>query len=106
MARDRDRNPDDDDDDQPSDWEDSDDPIDTDMDDERADYDADDTVLPCPYCGKDVYEGAEQCPHCKGYISEEDAPPPATSVGRFPRWLVIVIVLALVAVFSGVIAMW
>lgn len=90
------------------DWDRDEELDDWEQDDEEDEYEEDgedSAVEPCPYCGKDVYEGAELCPHCKNYISEDDSPPP-NAVGRFPRWLVIVIVLALVAVFSGVITMW
>ena len=47
---------------------------------------------PCPYCGKPVYEQAELCPHCRSYISREDAVP------HKPRWVVIVVIV-LVAAF-------
>jgi predicted nucleic acid-binding Zn ribbon protein len=36
--------------------------------------DDDDETVPCPYCRKPVYEGAELCPHCRKYLSDEDAP--------------------------------
>ena len=36
--------------------------------------DDDDTTVPCPHCGKDVYEDAERCPSCGNYLSREDAP--------------------------------
>ena len=45
------------------------DPSDTD----DEDADESDTV-PCPYCRRPVWEGAELCPHCKSYLSSEDAP--------------------------------
>jgi hypothetical protein len=43
-------------------------------DDEWEDDSDDDETIPCPYCKKDVYEGAEQCPYCGNYLSAEDAP--------------------------------
>lgn len=46
--------------------------------------------VPCPYCGREVYEGAEICPHCGNYISSEDAP------RRRPRWAVVAVVVCLV----------
>jgi hypothetical protein len=63
------------------DWED-----DADGDDEwQPDDDADDDdTIPCPHCRAPVYEGAEQCPACGNYLSEEDAPP-----ARKPLWIVI-----------------
>lgn len=44
----------------------------------------DEQTVPCPHCGKPVYEGAEQCPLCGNYISEEDAPQQAK-----PLWIVV-----------------
>ena len=52
----------------------------------------DDTV-PCPYCGREVYESAERCPHCGSYVSDEDAPR-----RRRPWWLVAGVVLCLAIV--------
>lgn len=69
-----------------------------DYDDGEEDYgdDEDAETVPCPHCGADVYEGAEQCPRCGKYLSAEDAPPTR------PRgWVAVVMVLALVAA-----AMW
>lgn len=44
----------------------------------------DDETVPCPHCQRPVYEGAEQCPHCGLYISEEDKPAESK-----PKWIVI-----------------
>jgi hypothetical protein len=51
--------------------------------DEGPDDDDEDDTIPCPYCKKEIYEGAEQCPHCGQYISEEDAPL------MKPAWIVV-----------------
>ena len=59
----------DDDDDAESEWQEDED---------------DDETVPCPHCGKPVYEGAEQCPACGNYISEEDSPTPVK-----PLWIVV-----------------
>jgi hypothetical protein len=49
--------------DDPDDWEDDDEPeIGEEDDDEQSD------VLPCPSCGAEVYEDAEQCPSCGEYL--------------------------------------
>ena len=48
----------------------------------------------CPRCGKEVYEQAEQCPHCREYISEEERserPKPART------FVVAMIVIAIIA---------
>ncbi len=68
------------------------DPDESDMDstDEEAGTDE------CPYCGAEVSEYAQQCPECKNYLSDEDAP------RRSPaRWIVIGVILAL-----AVTALW
>ena len=31
--------------------------------------DFDDDTVPCPNCGSDIYEDAEQCPICSEYIT-------------------------------------
>jgi hypothetical protein len=53
-------------------------------------------TIPCPYCGEDVYEDAERCPHCANYLSREDAPP------RARPWWIILGALGVLAV----VAMW
>jgi hypothetical protein len=55
-----------------------------DEDEYRQMKDDDDGTISCPYCGEPVYEGAERCPHCEKYISEEDAPLPAKKT-----WIVV-----------------
>lgn len=54
--------------------------------------DEDAETVPCPHCGADVYENAEQCPRCGKYLSAEDAPP-----SRPRGWVAVMMVLALVA---------
>ena len=29
----------------------------------------------CPYCRREIAEGAQWCPHCENHLSREDAPP-------------------------------
>jgi hypothetical protein len=36
--------------------------------------DDEDATVPCPHCGADVYDDAEQCPTCGQYLSHIDAP--------------------------------
>ena len=61
-------------------WEDEfddepDDEFDEEPDDEfDADWD-DEPTIECPYCGREIHEDAQRCPHCERYISDEDAPP-------------------------------
>ena len=56
----------------------------------------DSATVPCPYCRKEVYEAAEVCPHCRNYLSSEDAPP------NHRRWLVTGVVLCLLVVLIWV----
>lgn len=41
---------------------------------EAAEGEEGDDRVPCPHCGKEIYEEAERCPACGSYVSEEDAP--------------------------------
>lgn len=56
-------------------------------------------TVPCPHCGREVYEDAERCPYCENYISEEDTPP---SSSRKPWWLIVGVLLCLYAVYRWV----
>lgn len=64
-----------------------DDPDDADWDEDEGDERAE--TVPCPYCGKPVFEQAELCPHCRSFISQEDAS------SRKPLWVWIGVALAL-----------
>jgi zinc-ribbon domain len=46
--------------------------------------DDDDNTVECPHCHAAVYEGAEQCPQCGNYLSEEDAPREVK-----PLWIIV-----------------
>ncbi len=67
-----------------------------DDDEEDEDFDDGDDTIPCPHCKKQIYDGAEQCPYCGNYISEEDSP----REGK-PVWIIIGGVLCL-----AVVIMW
>lgn len=56
-----------------------------------------DTTLPCPHCGEDVYDDAEQCPQCGRYLSREEAP-----TGSRSWWIVIGVAVCLVIVILWV----
>jgi predicted nucleic acid-binding Zn ribbon protein len=75
--------------------DDEDDSVDRDLPDE-SDMDSFDEpgVMPCPYCRKLVSEDAELCPHCKNYISIEDAP------ARNPGWITfgVIITIAIIVI--------
>ena len=70
--------------------------------DEREEPDEADTddrleaeLVPCPDCGKAVYEEAEVCPHCGSFISGE------TVTAKRPWWVVAAAIALLVAVLLG-----
>jgi hypothetical protein len=84
----------------------SDDPRGYDPDDESFDcddpdeLDSDDDLtetVPCPECGAEVYEEAEQCPRCGSYITHGGS----VWAGR-PIWW---IVLGLLGLVAGVLAL-
>jgi hypothetical protein len=76
--------------------EEHDDPEDPD----ESDQDEDDepALLACPYCGCEISEEAGQCPHCRNYLSAEDAP------WRVPMWIVIAAVLGLLCTILWIVA--
>ena len=57
------------------------------------DEDDEDETVPCNHCGRAIYEGAEQCPYCGNYVSEEDEPRQAK-----PLWIVVSAVICLAVV--------
>ncbi|MGO8690656.1 MAG: hypothetical protein ACLQLG_13620 [Thermoguttaceae bacterium] len=56
-----------------------------------------DGTVPCPSCGRPIYEDSPRCPHCGNYISEED-PPPA----RKPWWIIVGALLVFYAVYRWI----
>lgn len=98
VARTRHDEPDDD----PDEWDESDEY------DAERDYDPDDPetypaglyddhgppTVPCPHCGKEVFEDSEQCPRCGNYLSKEDGP----AAGRGGTWVVLMILAVLAAI--------
>jgi len=47
----------------------------------------------CPYCKKQIYSGAERCPLCGVYLTEEEA------VGtQKPWWIVVVSIVLLIVI--------
>jgi hypothetical protein len=72
--------------------------------DEFPDEDVDDDpteTVPCPSCGADVYEDAEQCPYCGTYITSQTSP----WAGRSVWWIVLAVLglLATILVLSGLV---
>ena len=58
--------------------------------------DDDDNTAPCPHCGTDVYDDAEQGPACGQYLSREDEPRSSR-----PWWIV-----AGVAICLAIVILW
>lgn len=56
-------------------------------DDDSADYEA----VPCPSCGADVSELAEQCPHCGDWIT------PSAGPARRGPWIITLAIALLIA---------
>ena len=50
-----------------------------------SDDDDDADLLPCPECGTEIYEDAEQCPICGAYVTFSTSP----WSGRSPIWVFI-----------------
>ena len=67
-------------------------PDESDMDPDDGDDDHGVDTVPCPYCGRPVYEHADICPHCRNFISFQDAP------RHRPLWIVVAATLALIGV--------
>ena len=59
------------------------------------DADAQDTQ-PCPFCGREIWEKADLCPHCGNFVAFPEMP-----TGR-PMWFWIALVLAFVVMCLSV----
>jgi hypothetical protein len=73
---------------------------DDEFDDENEEDDADgETTIPCPHCGEDVFDNAEQCPACGMWLIADRRP----LTGR-PRWFVVLgVVVALLAIATWIV---
>jgi hypothetical protein len=84
-------------------WTDADDDWDDDpeldLEDDELDGSDDDeeTTDACPYCRRDIYDDAVQCPYCGRYISREDTP------WRKPWWLVLGVGACLYVVYRWIV---
>jgi hypothetical protein len=67
----------------------------------RLETDDDEETCPCPYCGRDIYDDAEQCPYCQNYI--EDAALPAWRSTVWIRIVKITAVVLLIAILAQVV---
>jgi hypothetical protein len=58
----------------------------------------DEDTMPCPRCGKQIYDESERCPYCESYLSEEDDAQPV----RKPWWIIVCALLCLYAVYRWI----
>jgi len=65
--------------------EDTEAPQEADLDDDAADAE----TLPCPSCGREVYEETQRCPHCGVWVT------PGSARSRRPIWIVVLAALLL-----------
>jgi len=79
-------------------WDGDHDPDEGSLDLDRPEDEDDDCCVPCPYCGREILEESEQCPHCEHYISREDAPS-----ARKPIWILVGVVLCLYVVYRWIV---
>jgi len=64
-----------------------------DPEDQGWDFDAE--TVACPYCGKPIAEDSPMCPHCRSFVSIEDAPRP-----RAPWWMIVGVGLCLLGALT------
>jgi hypothetical protein len=84
------------------DWDDDGEWDDEDPDSGEWDDDDETLTLPCPSCGADIYEDAEQCPHCGEYV--EPTSTSAVWAGR-PGWWILLGGLGIIATIIALAAM-
>ena len=56
-----------------------------------------DTMIPCPHCGRPIYDESQRCPHCGDYISEEDA-----AAAHKPWWIIVGVLLVFYVVYRWI----
>lgn len=62
-----------------------------------VDEDESEPTMPCPGCGKEIYEEADACPYCGEYLADSDRQSPAK-----PWWVWLTVILLLTAMLGGV----
>jgi len=66
--------------------------------DEEPDDASDDDLLPCPECGAEIFDDAEQCPHCGWYVT-----PFRTRVDSRRQWVAIVLLVLMSLSIGGLV---
>lgn len=79
-------------------WDDGPDPEEEPDDLDLHPDEGDDLCIPCPYCGREILEESERCPHCEQSLSKEDAPP-----ARKPIWFLLGVVACLYVVYRWIV---
>jgi ribosomal protein L37E len=59
----------------------------------------DETTIPCPHCGEDVFDNAEQCPACGMWFTADRRP----LTGRSSWFVVLGVVVALLAIATWIV---
>jgi hypothetical protein len=57
----------------------------------------DETLIPCPYCRREIPEDSPRCPYCENYILAEDLVP-----NHKPWWIIVGALLAGYAVYRWI----
>lgn len=57
-------------------------------------------AMPCPYCGKEISERHEVCPHCHSFISRDDV-----EAARRPAWVMITTIVLILSLLMGIVAL-
>ena len=68
---------------------------------DESDEDGDDSIVPCPFCGREIFEDSPRCPFCETYLSDEDQGP-----RRHPVWVSVTAVICLGVAIWWVLAAW
>jgi predicted nucleic acid-binding Zn ribbon protein len=72
-------------------------PDEADQDEGGDEDDATAETVPCPHCGKAIYEEAEVCPHCGAFVDRE------ARAGRSP-WVFVTAIVLVAAILLGWVA--
>jgi uncharacterized OB-fold protein len=66
-------------------------------DDETPDDEGIESTIPCPSCGREMFEDSPRCPHCERYISDDDRSRPS-----YPVWVIATAVICLATALAWI----